>query len=101
MRLDALARVVRSKNAGPFGLTIDLLFATDAQLARAARAESLSAAAVAALYGVPVSDVVVIEHPASRALKIALRRPTPAGSLDDRDLYGAQQHVPLLSAEIP
>jgi hypothetical protein len=101
MRLDEIARVVRGKNAGPFGLTIDLLFDSPGDLARAAQAPSLSTEAIAAAYGIPPGDVTVIEHPASRALKIALRRPTPAGALDDRDLYGAQQHVPLLSAEIP
>jgi hypothetical protein len=101
MRLDELARVIRSKNAGPFGLTIDVLFDGEAARVRAASAASLSPEAIAALYRVPTSDVEVIEHPASHAIKISLRRPTPAGALDDRDLYGAQQHVPLLSAEIP
>lgn len=101
MRLDRLARVIRSKNAGPYGLTIDVLFADEAARVRAAKAASLKPVAIAKLYGVPETDVVVIEHPASHAIKISMRRPTPAGALDDRDLYGAQQHVPLLSAEIP
>lgn len=101
MRLDEIARVIRSKNAGPFALSIDLLFSSGDDLERAARAPSLSAEAIAALYGVAATDVTVITHPVSHALKIAMRRPTPAGALDDRDLYGAQQHVPLLGAEIP
>jgi hypothetical protein len=101
MRLDELARVIRSKNAGPYGLTIDVLFADEPTRVRAARAASLRPEAIAELFSVPAADVAVIEHPASHAIKISIRRPTPAGALDDRDLYGAQQHVPLLSAEIP
>ena len=98
MVLSDLARVVRSKNAGPTLLTVDVLFADDAGFARGRAA--LTEAAVALCYGRPLADVRVMEVPAARAIKIVLPRPVPAGGPGDRDVYGAQQHVPLLGLEV-
>jgi hypothetical protein len=100
MMLRDVARVVRSKNAGPFGLTIDIIFPSPEDLDRAAGSEALQREALARLYCVPASDLQVIRSDAARALKVSMRRPTGAGAPEDRDVYGAQQHVPLLDLEI-
>jgi hypothetical protein len=42
----------------------------------------------------------VIPYPAGRAIKIVLARAVMAGDPGDRDVYGAQQHAPLLEVEI-
>ena len=97
MVLSELARVVRSKNAGPTLLTIDVLFADEASLQRGAAV--LTAEAVANRYGRVVEDVVVIAVPKANAVKIVLPRAILAGAPGDRDVYGAQQHAPLL--ELP
>ncbi|MBC7294459.1 MAG: DUF4387 family protein, partial [Thermoleophilia bacterium] len=34
-------------------------------------------------------------------LKITLVRPLPSGSVGDTDIYGAQQHAPLLGLLVP
>ena len=52
------------------------------------------------LYGLPADDVTVIPYPVGRAIKIVLARPIMAGDPGDRDVYGAQQHAPLLGVEI-
>jgi hypothetical protein len=100
MKLSDLAQVIRSKNAGPRRLTLDLIFATDADYRRAAQARGLGREPIAALYGLPASDVTVIPYPVGRAIKIVLARPIMAGDPGDRDVYGAQQHAPLLGVEI-
>ena len=43
MRLSDIAQVIRSKNAGPRRLTLDLMFATDADYQRVAQSPALSA----------------------------------------------------------
>src|SRR6516164_1336758 len=74
MKLPDLARVVRSKNAGPTTLSIDLMF-PDADAYRRARASSaLTAAAIAPLYGVPTQRVQVIPYEPALAIKIVLDR---------------------------
>lgn len=100
MRLADLARVVRSKNAGPATLTIDLLFADAAAVARVQRADWLTPAAIGTLYGVPADQVRIIPFPPAHAVKIVLPRP-PAGAPGDRDAYGAQRHAPLLALPVP
>ncbi|NNE88129.1 MAG: DUF4387 domain-containing protein [Silicimonas sp.] len=98
MQLSELARVVRSKNAGPTQLTIDVLFADKAGFARGLKA--LTAAVVAQRYGRAETDIQVLSVPAALALKIVMPRAEPAGSPGDRDVYGAQQHAPLLDIEV-
>ena len=100
MKLSDIAQVVRSKNAGPRRLTLDLMFATDADYRRVAQSPALGRERIGALYGVPADDVTVIPYPVGRAIKIVLARPIMAGDPGDRDVYGAQQHAPLLGVEI-
>jgi hypothetical protein len=100
MRLQDLAQVIRSKNAGPRRLTLDIMFASDDAYARVAQSPALSADRIAALYGVAPDAVAVIPYPLGRAIKITLARAIMAGDPGDKDVYGAQQHAPLLEIEI-
>jgi len=100
MKLSEIAQVIRSKNAGPRRLTLDLMFATDADYNRVAQSPSLSRENIGALYGLPATDVTVIPYPVGRAIKLVLARPVMAGDPGDRDVYGAQQHAPLLELEV-
>jgi hypothetical protein len=55
---------------------------------------------VAGLYGLACGQVARYELPALQALKFTLPRRVVAGSPGDGDVYGAQQHGPLLGVEI-
>ena len=99
-RLADTATVVRSKNAGPLMLTLDLLFPDSVTYQRALIAPGLAAEAIAARYGVSTQMVAVIPYPAANAIKISMVRAVVAGSPGDRDVYGAQQHAPLLDIEL-
>ena len=100
MKLADIAQVIRSKNAGPRRLTLDIMFASDTDYRRVAQSAALSSARIGALYALPPGAVTVIPYPAGRAIKIVLARPVMAGDPGDRDVYGAQQHAPLLGVEI-
>ena len=100
MKLVDIARVIRSKNAGPTTLTVDLMFNDSSGFERALGAASLQAGAVAALYGIEPSQVEVIPYPPAIAIKIVMDRRKVAGDPGDRDVYGAQQHAPLLGVEV-
>jgi hypothetical protein len=97
--LSELARIVRSKNAGPFVLTIDVVLPSRECLYEVSR--QLTRDAIARAYGVKPEDVlgIVVYEPAV-AIKINLRRRVAAGEPGDTDVYGAQQHVPLLQLEV-
>jgi len=94
MKLEDIASVIRSKNAGPRALTLDVMFADDAGYARAAQSPALTAPRIAALYGAAEGDVRVIPYPFGRAIKIVMPRRITAGDPGDTDAYGAQQHLP-------
>lgn len=101
MKLYELASLVRSKNAGPFNLTFDVLFADVTAYDRVKRSKLLSASAFSALYGCPEWDVRFFECDNARAFKFSIPRPVVQGDLDDGDLHGGQQFVPLMNVEIP
>lgn len=96
-RLVDIAQVVRSKNAGPLQVTVDLMFDQRANYERAVTSPALSRGAIARLYGVDQAQVSVVPYAAACAVKIVLERPVVAGSPGDSDVYGAQQHYPLLN----
>ncbi|MDA8704805.1 DUF4387 domain-containing protein [Litoricolaceae bacterium] len=102
MMLSDLATVIRSKNAGPFELTFDVLFATQDDFMRVVRSEILSAKAFAELFRIPISDVIsVVEFEPALAVKITIKRSRSSGAFGETDVYGAQQHAPLLQVEVP
>ena len=100
MTLVDSARVLRSKNAGPLQVTIDIIFDTADAYALATRSPALAPAAIAMRYGVEPASVEVIFVPPARAIKINLPRTIVAGTPGDRDVYGAQQHRALLDIEL-
>ncbi len=100
MRLADIAKVIRSKNAGPRRLTLDLMFGSDADYQRVVQSPALGRDRIAALYRLTPDDVTVIPYPVGRAIKIVLARRIMAGDPGDFDVYGAQQHAPMLGVEI-
>ena len=101
MRLYDLAEVIRSKNAGPFVLTIDLAFGDEAALRRVLEADAFTVERIAALYGVPAEAARICPFPRVRTIKVSLTRPgASSGSADDTDVYGSQHHFPLADVEV-
>jgi len=100
-RIRDIAKVCKSKNAGPFDLTIDVVFEDDATFEKVRATGVLCPALFARLYGVREEDVLFTPYPAGRAFKATLPRLIVAGDIGDTDVYGAQQHAPLLEIEIP
>jgi|KBSMisStandDraft_5_1062788.scaffolds.fasta_scaffold22058_2 hypothetical protein len=100
--LSTLAKVIRSKNAGPFELTFDIMFDDVAKYEHVKRSGLISAARIAEAYRIRVDDVLVCRpYDAAVAFKITIKRPVGSGDIEDRDVYGCQQHVPLTRLEIP
>ena len=91
-------RLVRSKDAGPFVLTVDL-FAHDAEgLARLRDAGVLVPGLWAELYAVEVDDVEVHVVESVYAVKVSFPRPVASGDLHDRDITGGQQYASVVEA---
>lgn len=100
-RLAELSSLIRSKNAGPFVLTFDILFPDEASYVRVRRSGLLNAGRFAALFRLPIEQVRFFECDNARAFKFTIPRPLTQGDLADGDLHGGQQFVPLMDIEIP
>jgi hypothetical protein len=97
--LDDLALEVRSKNAGPFWMTLDVFLPDDAAY-RIADA-LITREAISDLYQVAAESLQIFRIPQLRVIKVSFPRPLPQGSLHDRDMHAGQHHVPLASLPLP
>lgn len=101
MRLYDLATIMRSKNAGPFVVTIDIFLQKPADLKRVMDAPDLCTERIAELYDCNPRQVHIRAHERTQAIKVSF--PHPSGSAvgpADRDVYGCQQHFPLADIEV-
>lgn len=100
MKLKDIAQVIRSKNAGPYELTLDVLLKDQEMFQRIREAGIINKAVIAKLYRIPEEDVLsIVYFPNAKAIKATIVRPLPSGALGERDVYGAQQHAPLVNFE--
>ena len=100
MRLADIAALIRSKNAGPFTLTFDIMFADQASYDRVKNSGVLKQASFAKLYGCPEEKVRFFQCDNALAFKFSIPRPLTQGELGDGDMHGGQQFVPLMDVEI-
>ncbi|WP_366554262.1 DUF4387 domain-containing protein [Aquibaculum sediminis] len=99
MLLKECATVIRSKNAGPFIVTFDLLF-EESEFVKVTESGLVNPATVAAAFGISENEVFEFGvYDFAKAIKFCIRRSISAGSPGDSDVYGAQQHAPLLHIE--
>lgn len=92
-----IASVIRSKNAGPFLLTFDVMFDSDEDFESVWNGGNFTHDKVAGLFGVSAASVTsIFAVPRGRAIKLTLRRPLAQGAFGESDMYGCQQHAPLL-----
>jgi hypothetical protein len=99
--LGELADQVRSRNAGPFWITLDIFFKSQDDYQLAASSAVLSPQAIGRLYRVDPATVRYFELPDILAVKISFPRSVTAGSFEDRDLHGGQQYVALADLRLP
>ena len=99
--ITSLAKDIRSKNAGPYEVTFDIIFNDLESFELAKKSPALTAEALAPLWKARVKDVIACQfsEPA-RAFKFTIPRPWRAGAFGERDIHCSQQHVPLLNLVI-
>src|SRR5687767_14241133 len=100
--LRELAKVIRSKNSGPFEITFDVLFDSKQIYKQVKNSGALTREGMAKTYGVSLDDIIVFMFfDPAMAFKMTLRRHWAQGSIGERDTFGAQQHAPLLDVLVP
>ena len=100
MRLGEYTEILRSKNAGPFCQTVDLVYKNVEKYNKVKESNVLTPEKISSLYNVPIEDVEINFFDAACSVKVAFPRKHSCGSYYDTDCYGAQQHMPIADLEI-
>ena len=100
-KLWQVTKLIRSKNAGPFELTFDVMFKDHATYEKVRDAKLISAEWFARTYRIAVASVVIINYDVASAIKITIPRPAISGDTNDTDVYGGQQYGPLVDLDVP
>ncbi len=101
MKLYDMAAVLRSKNSGPFEITIDCLFDNKDNYLKIKDSGIINKEQISKLYGIDADKIInIVFFDQALGFKITYVRPVSSGTCFDRDVYGAQQHAPLMNMEI-
>ena len=96
--LRALVDKVRSKNAGPFWITVDVFCGSAAAFDRVVPA--LKTPAVAALFQTPLQTLKRFDIPDLYVIKFSFPRAEVQGAPGDRDMHGASWAALLAEYEV-
>ncbi len=96
-----IAKVIRSKNAGPFSITLDVLFDNAQIYHRIKEANLINKSLIAKLYHISEESITeLVYFDQAMGIKVTYDRKISSGTIGDRDVYGAQQHAPLMLLEV-
>ncbi|CAK7224666.1 hypothetical protein SBRCBS47491_005627 [Sporothrix bragantina] len=101
--LGDLAKILRSKNSGPFEITLDVLFDDAAVYEQVKASNTLTPKRVASLYGLQPDQLVYCGFfDQALAFKATLPRmrngkPMASGGFMENDVHGSQKYKPLMN----
>lgn len=96
-----LTSIIRSKNSGPYELTLDMMFNSEEDYRHVIRENIINHDLISRLYRISPDKIIGIIHfDPAYAIKVTIVRPICSGDLGETDVYGAQQHAPLLSIQV-
>lgn len=100
MKLLEADAIVRSKNAGPYRITLDVIFKNQDQFEAMRSSGVWTTETIAKLYHLDPGEIsnCLVYEPAW-AFKATYQRKVSSGAFGDTDIYGAQQHLPLYDLE--
>jgi len=96
--LGSIVEKVRSKNAGPFWLTVDIFCGSAQAFERVV--SGVSTARVAGLFETDVSEMKRFDIASLNVVKFSLPRPEIQGTRTDRDMHGASFAALIAELEI-
>src|SRR5271156_845634 len=101
-RLLDMAVVIRSKDAGINRLTFDIIFTSGENYEAALHSNVFAKDNVAKILNLPSQRVVgTFFVDTCNAIKISIDRPNISASMDERDVFGAQQQAAIEQLSIP
>lgn len=104
--LGDIAKVIRSKNAGPFEITLDVMFETKEIYERIKKLGILTPQRIAQLYDLRVEDIVwcgffdpALAFKATIPRRLNEKNVSSGGPMEN-DVHGSQKYFPLMNLQI-
>lgn len=94
--IETTVKYIRSKNAGPFWITVDAFCDSVSDTERVAAAFEREKAFIAKAFHVKQEDVRVYCLRHIQVAKVSMPRVPVEGSRNERDMHGGQMYVSLL-----
>lgn len=99
-KIGDIAKYIRSKNAGPFWITIDIFCENDEDFNILKESKSLSEANIARLYNVDQKSVKIFPIRNLKTIKVSFPRPKPQGHKFENDMHSGQQYIQIAEAPV-
>ncbi|KAF4978855.1 hypothetical protein FZEAL_4837 [Fusarium zealandicum] len=105
--LSDLCRILRSKNAGPYEITMDAIFNTEADYLAMKSSAVLSPDNVAKAIGIPREEIIWMGFfDPALSFKVTIPRirsgkKKSAGGFMENDIHGSQEHLGLANIKLP
>jgi hypothetical protein len=99
-KISEVCRHVRSKNAGPFWVTVDFFFKDAEMFDRYAGSDALGPDLFARLFDTDPGLVKRIPVKSLSMVKVSYARPHPQGWMGERDMHQGQSFARLLNEDV-
>lgn len=101
-KLSQVSKVLRSKSAGPFIVTIDIFLKEMSVYQKIKDSGLFTKDLISKLYNVPKQDVLGVYFvDQAQGIKVSIMKKIATGDPGCADYFYAQQHAPLLDLEVP
>src|SRR5699024_8621239 len=96
-QLKEVAKSIRSKNAGPFWMTIDVFSDKKSSYERLKKSNNLTKEVIGKLYGIEPKEIKIFYVDSLYSIKISFPKVPPQGYKYEKDMHSGQQFVRMLS----
>lgn len=100
MTVNDKAKFVRSKNAGPFWITMDIFADTDANYTAIKSSPNMNREQLGKLFDTAPEQLKLFFMDDLKVIKVSIPRKAPQGARYERDMHAGQQFIPLLDYEL-
>lgn len=98
--IQELSKHIRSKNAGPFWITVDVFCENSENYEKIKSSHKINQETVGRLYKVSPELVKIFFVDNIHVIKFSYPREVPQGDAFERDMHGGQQYIELSNFEI-
>jgi len=98
--MNDLSRYIRSKNAGPFWITMDIFCDDEENYQAIKKSSNMNKDVIGKSYKVDPEMVKIFFVDNIRVIKVSIPREVPQGDAYERDMHGGQQFIELANLEV-